>query len=107
MLELNKKVFGDIMTQEIIGAEPSISEIKITFEKEFKILIENLRLISKENLENLFQQQKICEKHVNTRPGAMALNQSKIELFNDYNNKYLKKLMKNLLLFRKTLNPIL
>ncbi|MCG3779872.1 MAG: hypothetical protein CK526_04415 [Thaumarchaeota archaeon] len=92
MLELNKKVFGDIMTQEIIGAEPSISEIKITFEKEFKILIENLRLISKENLENLFQQQKICEKHVNTRPGAMALNQSKIELFNDYNNKYLKKI---------------
>ncbi|HJJ21277.1 MAG: hypothetical protein MT332_02815 [Candidatus Nitrosopumilus limneticus] len=80
------------MTQEIIGAEPSISEIKITFEKEFKILIENLRLISKENLENLFQQQKICEKHVNTRPGAMALNQSKIELFNDYNNKYLKKI---------------
>ncbi len=92
MLELNKKVFGDIMTQEIIGAEPSISEIKITFEKEFKILIENLRLISKENLENLFQQQKICEKHVNTRPGAMALNQSKIELFNDYNNKYFKKI---------------
>jgi len=92
LLELNKKVFGDIMTQEIIGAEPSISEIKITFEKEFKILIENLRLISKENLENLFQQQKICEKHVNTRPGAMALNQSKIELFNDYNNKYLKKI---------------
>ena len=80
------------MTQEIIGSEPSISEIKVIFEKELSILIKNLESISKENLDNLLQQQKICEKHVNTRPGAMALNQSKIEMFNDYNNKYLNKI---------------
>ena len=80
------------MTQEIIGSEPSISDIKIIFEKEFIILVEKLELISKENLEKLLEQQKICEKHVNTRPGAMALNQSKIEIFNNYNNKYLKKI---------------
>ena len=92
MLELNKKVFGNIITQEIIGSEPSISEIKLIFEKELSILIKNLELISKENLNNLLQQQKICEKHVNTRPGAMALNQSKIEMFNDYNNKYINKI---------------
>ena len=79
------------MTQEIIGSEPSISKIKIIFEKELKILIENLESISKENLDNLLLQQKICEKHVNTRPGAMALNQRKIEMFNEYNNKYLEK----------------
>ena len=80
------------MTQEIIGSEPSISQIKVIFEKELSILIKNLELISKENLNNLLQQQKICEKHVNTRPGAMALNQSKIEMFNDYNNKYINKI---------------
>jgi hypothetical protein len=92
LLELNKKVFGNIMTQEIIGSEPLLSEIKVIFEKELSILIENLESISKENLDNLLLQQKICEKHVNTRPGAMALNQSKIEMFNDYNNRYLKKI---------------
>jgi hypothetical protein len=92
LLELNKKVFGNIMTQEIIGSEPLLSEIKVIFEKELLILIENLESISKENLDNLLLQQKICEKHVNTRPGAMALNQSKIEMFNDYNNRYLKKI---------------
>ena len=80
------------MTQEIIGSEPSISQIKVIFEKELFILIKNLESISKENLDNLLQQQKICEKHVNTRPGAMALNQSKIEMFNDYNNKYINKI---------------
>ena len=92
LLELNKKVFGNIMTQEIIGSEPSIIEIKSIFEKELSILVKNLELISKENLDNILKQQKICEKHVNTRPGAMALNQSKIEMFNEYNNKYLEKI---------------
>ena len=80
------------MTQEIIGSEPSISEIKIIFEKELKILIENLESISKEDLENILGQQKISQKHVNTRPGAMALDQPKIEMFNDFNNKYLEKI---------------
>ena len=80
------------MTQEIIGSEPSIIKIKTIFERELLILVENLESISKENLDNILKQQKICEKHVNTRPGAMALNQSKIEMFNEYNNKYLKKI---------------
>ena len=92
MLELNKKVFGNIMTQEIIGSEPSIIGIKTIFEKELSILVKNLESISKENLDNILKEQKICEKHVNTRPGAMALNQSKIEIFNEYNNKYLEKI---------------
>ena len=80
------------MTQEIIGSEPSIIEIKTIFDKEFSILVRNLESISGENLDNILKQQKICEKHVNTRPGAMALNQSKIEMFNEYNNKYIKKI---------------
>ena len=80
------------MTQEIIGSEPSIIKIKTIFEKELSILVENLESISKENLDNILKQQKICEKHVNTRPGAMALNQSKIEMFNEYNNQYLEKI---------------
>ena len=80
------------MTQEIIGSEPSIIEIKTIFDKEFSILVKNLESISGENLDNILKQQKICEKHVNTRPGAMALNQSKIEIFNEFNNKYLEKI---------------
>ena len=99
MLELTKKVFGNIMTQEIIGSEPSVSEIKIIFEKEFMILIKNLESISKENSKNLLEQQKICQRHVNTRPGAMALTQSKIEMFNDYNNKYLERINEKLTSF--------
>ena len=87
------------MTQEIIGSEPSISEIKIIFEKELKFLIEKSESVSKKDLENLLVEQKICEKHINTRPGAMALNQSKIEMFNDYNNRYLNKIREKLTTF--------
>ena len=46
------------MTQEIIGSEPSISDIKIIFEKELLILVEKLELISKENLDNTFRTTK-------------------------------------------------
>ena len=87
------------MTQEIIGSEPSIIKIKTIFEKELSILVENLESISRENLDNILKQQKICEKHVNTRPGAMALNQSKIEMFNEYNDKYLEKIKEQLINF--------
>ena len=87
------------MTQEIIGSEPSISEIKIIFEKELEILNKNLESISKEDLENILKQQKISQKHVNTRPGAMALDQPKIEMFNDFNNKYLEKISEKLINF--------
>ncbi len=91
MLELDKKIFGRITTKEIIGAEPpEIPDTKNILEKELAILLVELGSQSKENLENLLEQQKIIEKHVNSRPGAMALAQNKIKLFNEYNKKYIQ-----------------
>ncbi len=91
MLELDKKIFGKITTKEIIGAEPpEIPETKDILEKELAILLADLELQPKENLEKLIEQQKITEKHVNSRPGAMALAQNKIKLFNEYNQKYVQ-----------------
>ncbi len=91
MLELDKKIFGRITTKEIIGAEPpEIPDTKNILEKELAILLVELESQSKENLENILKQQKIIEKHVNSRPGAMALAQNKIKLFNEYNKKYIQ-----------------
>ncbi len=81
----------------MVQNHPSL-RLKIFFEKELVNLLEKLKSIPIEDLENLLEQQKICKKHINTRPGAMALDQSKIEMFNEYNNKYLEKI------YRKTLN---
>ena len=60
------------MTQEIIGSEPSISEIKIRFEKEFQILIKNLESISKQDLENILEQQKICLLYTSPSPRDLS-----------------------------------
>ena len=97
MLELDKKVFGNITTKEIIGADPpAIPDTNNILEKELVTLSANLKLMSKEDLQNLLEQQKIAEKHVNSRPGAMALAQNKIQLFNEYNNKYMKIIQEKL-----------
>ncbi len=91
LLELDKKIFGKITTKEIIGAEPPENpETKDILEKELAILLADLELQPKENLEKLIEQQKITEKHVNSRPGAMAFAQNKIKLFNEYNQKYVQ-----------------
>ena len=91
MLELDKKVFGKITTKEIIGSEPpAIPDTKSLLEKELMNLTAQLESQSQENLKNLLEQQKIAEIHVNSRPGAMALAQNKIQLFNEYNKKYVQ-----------------
>jgi len=97
LLELDKKVFGKITTKEIIGADPpAIPDTRDIFEKELVTLIDELTSQSKENLEKLLEQQKIAEVHINSRPGAMALAQNKIQLFNQYNKKYIQAIKEKL-----------
>ena len=97
LLELDKKVFGNITTKEIIGAvPPALPDTKENLEKELAALLVGLESLSKENLENLLEEQKIAENHINTRPGAMALAQNKIQLFNEYNEKYVQSIKKKL-----------
>jgi hypothetical protein len=97
LLDLDKKIFGNITTKEIIGADPpAIPDTRENLEKELVILLAELELIPKMNLEKLLEEQKIAENHINSRPGAMALAQNKIQLFNEYNKKYLQSITKKL-----------
>ncbi len=97
MVELEKKVFGNIETKLIIGADPPEDpDTKDILEKELTVLLKDLELQPKENLEKLLEQQKIAEKHINSRPGAMALAQNKIQLFNKYNEKYVQTIKEKL-----------
>jgi hypothetical protein len=97
LLELDKKVFGTITTKEIIGAVPPvIPDSQNNFEKELVILLAELTLHSKLDLEKILEEQKIAEVHINNRPGAMALAQDKIQLFNVFNQKYVKAIKEKL-----------
>ncbi len=97
MLDLDKKIFGNITTKEIIGADPpAIPDTRENLKKELVTLLAELELMPKMNLEKLLEKQKIAENHINSRPGAMALAQNKIQLFNEYNEKYLQSITKKL-----------
>lgn len=91
LTELDRKVFGEITTKEIIGSSPpAMPDTKNLLEDELKKLIINLESKTIENLQKLLEEQKIAEKHVNSRPGAMALAQDKIRLFTEYSQKYIQ-----------------
>ena len=97
MLELDKKVFGKITTKEIIGADPpAVPDTRNNFEKELTTLLAELIPQSKINLEKLLEEQKVAETHINSRPGAMALAQDKIQLFNEFNQKYVEAIKEKL-----------
>ena len=94
MHNLDQKVFGKITTKEIIGADPTLEKTKIILQNELDFLSSKLKSISKENLKNLLDEQKKAEDHINSRPGAMALAQNKIQLFNEFNQKYTLEIRK-------------
>ncbi len=97
MLDLDKKIFGNITTKEIIGADPpAIPDTRENLEKELVTLLAELESMPKMNLEKLLEKQKTAENHINSRPGAMALAQNKIQIFNEYNEKYLQSITKKL-----------
>ncbi len=97
MTDLDRKVFGQITTKEIIGASPSaIPYTKNLLDAELQRLTSQLESQSKETLQKLLEEQQIAEKHVNSRPGAMALAQDKIQLFTEYSQKYIQTINKML-----------
>jgi hypothetical protein len=97
LLDLDKKIFGSMTTKEIIGADPpALPDTRENLEKELSTLLAELELVPKMNLEKLLEEQKIAENHINSRPGAMALAQDKIQLFNEYSKKYVQSITKKL-----------
>jgi hypothetical protein len=101
LTELDKKIFGQITTKEIIGASPpAIPYTKNLLDAELQNLTSQLESQDKEGLQKLLEEQQIAEKHVNSRPGAMALAQDKIQLFTQYSQKYIHTINQKLQLHK-------
>ena len=97
MIELDKKVFGKITTKEIIGAlPPAIPDTKNLLDSELETLLLQLESKSKEDLQKLLIEQQNAESLVNSRPGAMALAQDKIQMYTEYSQKYIKSINEKL-----------
>jgi hypothetical protein len=97
LTELDRKIFGQITTKEIIGASPpAVPYTKNLLDVELQNLTTQLESQNKESLQKLLEEQQIAEKHVNSRPGAMALAQDKIQLFTEYSQKYIQTINKKI-----------
>ncbi len=97
MTELDKKIFGKITTKEIIGANPpAIPDTKNLLENELQELLSQLKSKNKEDLQKLLSEQQNAEKLVNSRPGAMALAQDKIQMYTEYNQRYIRSISEKL-----------
>jgi len=97
LTELDRKIFGQITIKEIIGASPpAIPDTKKLLDAELQHLLIQLESQTKESLQNLLEKQQILENHVNSRPGAMALAQDKIQLFTEYSQKYIQTINKKI-----------
>lgn len=91
MMDLNLKVFGDIALKEIFGSQPPLEpDMKEKMESEFKLLLKKLEGKKESDLGDLLLKQKELQKIVNSKPGSMALPQSKISLFIEYSQKYIQ-----------------
>ena len=99
-MELDRKIFGKITTKEIVGSSPpAIPDTKNLLESELKILTSQLESQTKEDIQKILDEQISAEKHVNSRPGAMALAQDKIRLFTEYSQKYIQTINQKLQTF--------
>ena len=97
MIDLNKKVFGNIVAKEIIGDLPPLHPEMLTrLENEYNLLLNNLNTKSKTDLEKILEEQNNVTKQMNSKPGAMAIAQDKIKSFTDFSYKYIQEIEKKL-----------
>ncbi len=93
LLELDRMVFGRITVKEIIGAQPPIQDARNILETELEGLLARLESQTKEHLRAILDEQKAAQAHVNSRPGAMALAQNKIQMYNRYSKRYIRAIV--------------
>lgn len=97
MINLNRKVFGKITAKEIIGSYPPAKpETELSLVNELTLLLDDLKTKDAPEIRELIANQKENHIQINSRPGAMALAQDKIELFNEFSKQYLQELEQHL-----------
>ena len=82
-------MFGRITIKEVIGASPpAIPDMQDALVAELDIMRARLQNMDRPAVSRLLEEQRAAAAAVNSRPGAMALAQDKIRLFNEYHQNY-------------------
>lgn len=93
MVDLRIRVFENYTLQDVLGESPSADSIlRQKLESETSSLIKNLDAKSKTELKEILSQHLRAKQEMTKFSGAMALDQSKLEMFHEFLAKYLSEI---------------
>lgn len=93
MVDLRIRVFENYTLQDVLGESPPADSIlRQKLESETSSLIKNLDAKSKTELKEILSQHLRAKQEMTKFSGAMALDQSKLEMFHEFLAKYLSEI---------------
>lgn len=93
MVDLRIRVFENYTLQDVLGESPPADSIlRQKLESETSSLIKNLDTKSKTELKEILSQHLRAKQEMTKFSGAMALDQSKLEMFHEFLAKYLSEI---------------
>lgn len=93
MVNLEIRVFDSYTIQDILGeAPPADSNLRQKLDSQITSLIQSLDEKSNSELESILFQHIRAKQEITKFSGAMALDQSKLEMFHEFLSKYISEI---------------
>ena len=93
MVDLGIRVFETYTLKDILGETPQAdSKLRQQLESETSNLIKNLEKKPQSELKEILSQHRKAKQEMTKFSGAMALDQSKIEMFHEFLAKYISEI---------------
>lgn len=97
MVNLEIRVFDSYTIQDILGEAPlADSKLRQKLDSQVILLIQSLDLKPKSELESILLQHIRAKQEITKFSGAMALDQSKLEMFHEFLSKYISEIQSRL-----------
>lgn len=85
-------MFGDVRLHEVIGPEPPAAELRRALAAELGRLTAELGAAGPGAAAGLGRRQAELHGMVNARPGAMAISQEKVRVYNGFSEEYMRRI---------------
>lgn len=93
MVDLSIQVFENYTLQDVLGEIPQADEkLRQNLEFTMSSLIKNLDNKSSPELQKILSQHLRAKQEITKFSGAMALDQSKLEMFHEFLSKYISEI---------------
>ena len=93
MVNLEIRVFDSYTIQDVLGeAPPADYKLRQKLDSQVTSLIQSIGAKPKSELESILSQHVRAKQEITKFSGAMALDQSKLEMFHEFLSKYISEI---------------